>query len=426
MRFRIFLLLFFNCWSIQIQSFGNVKNQPTENRAFNCLNFENEGDLLGSNYFMHRDFEEDGDFCSQNLKNEILIQYSNFKKKLSFTEHTFSKFVIADSKFEEVNINQIEVNHYLAIARSIFNGNCHIDNSSYKKFDFQDNTFKRRLRFNTVDFESKARFSSVKFDSKVFFTNCNIESASFHGSSFGEELVFRNINIKNIIDLTGVIPNKNNKHCYLTIVETPLDKIKFNYGYFKIKLPEIKTNHDFAKSIRLYEDYIQKFENEKEEYSLELLKKEYIEFKLTKNPRLGSFGLLFGKILVFSKKYWNDFGYDRSLIWQNTFLLFISIFIINFLFLDFFIKQVYCLPELLDSYTNSMTNRHKRNLSNILTTVFQKSKICFFYTAFLFFGLKLKIENLNFNYQLAIFFILAQYVIGIVCLAYLANMVIAN
>lgn len=63
---------------------------------------------------------------------------------------------------------------------------------------------------------------------------------------------------------------------------------------------------------------------------------------------------------------------------------------------------------------------------SLLKQYFFRTIYCFIYTGYIFWGIKLKLENIKLSNVSLALWIIFQYIVGIICLAYIANIIITR
>lgn len=162
--------------------------------------------------------------------------------------------------------------------------------------------------------------------------------------------------------------------------------------------------------INMYKQLIVKYEDLKD------LKKEYDIGLQRLNYKISG-----DHFMPWVRESWDNFGYDKSLIFINSIYLMLFFFSINLLCYPKMIRSGYHLKEFATADT-----RIKAKYSNNWRIEMGTAFYCLVYTFFIFWGLKLNVEKLrvsNIGYTILI---LVQYFVGIVCLAYIANIVITR
>jgi len=124
----------------------------------------------------------------------------------------------------------------------------------------------------------------------------------------------------------------------------------------------------------------------------------------------------------FIREKWNYFGYRRNLIFGNAWYLMLLFLSINFLVFPKLLYNGYTVEEFEKSHR---VIRYEYRAKPLLIEIFSFF-ICIIYTFFVFWGLKLDFEKLKVAHIGFTVLILTQYLTGIVCLAYIANIIIAK
>lgn len=119
------------------------------------------------------------------------------------------------------------------------------------------------------------------------------------------------------------------------------------------------------------------------------------------------------------KSWWNSYGFDKEKVIWNALELFFGVTIIN-LFVFSKMNEAYTYAEIDKAFKVIQLGHNER--TKPLKTFF----ICAIYTGFIFFGLKLDIEKLKLADWAIAFWIVVQYVAGLIALAYIANLVLGK
>lgn len=114
-------------------------------------------------------------------------------------------------------------------------------------------------------------------------------------------------------------------------------------------------------------------------------------------------------ISYYMQKWWWDFGHKERYILRNTGIIYFLFFFLN----TFLIRK-------LSSRVYSIEDIRKRAKKSTLS-LSQRLMLSCFYTAIVFFGLKLEIDRFKFKNFLGVLYVFIIYGIGLVCLAFLAN-----
>lgn len=327
------------------------------------------------------------------------------------------------------------------------------ENSIYNVFDssinFWQDTFANSASIQFSTFKNRADFSYTRFDSDALFMNNIIQILGMRGTHVSRDLDFTSTQFRQIAWFnqlefgdTGVvyfndatlpdtlvfsdiqkIPHEidltvanykdsdrldcNNAYRKHNILLYHLNYSKFHlpYRYFHLIFddpdPEHKIHITGDDRNAVYEGMLKNFKDRGQSESYRLLDLEYQQYK---------WGKPYFHRLWWLPKYWWNYGYDKEYVffWTAFFLLLFTS--LNCLCLDCLNRDVYEVPFL----TAQLEKGEKYKL-------FWHS---FLYTAFIFFRLTIDFERLKFRKIGYTLYILVINIIGIVCLAYLANFVI--
>jgi hypothetical protein len=362
------------------------------------------------------------------------------------------------------NFSNAQFKAYAEFNESIFGAeanfsDAHFYNNSY----FHTTLFQGGADFS-AEFDSLVVFTFAQFDQPAFFITYFHDDAHFNYSIFNSSAVFRqtifdslanfsyaeftgelvfsvkklpktldfsNIKTREIIDLTvaGDNQQKASDHiCYINLIDSPIDKFKLRYDIFRVWKPEIITPENYEQLTNVYEGLSKNFKDNGYLTSLETLDKEYQEFKFTQNPNDGTVQRAIGFIFNGINKHWNEYGYDKSRIWLWTLSFFLLFTFINWVRLTHLSTRVYsikAITEILKS-RQMVTGQKGEKPKNKKPFNFRGFDQALFYTGLIFFGFKLNTENFNFDAKRGVAYIFIQYIVGLICLAYLANFVISS
>ena len=119
------------------------------------------------------------------------------------------------------------------------------------------------------------------------------------------------------------------------------------------------------------------------------------------------------------KSWWNNYGYDKGKVITSSLELFGIVWFINLIL----------FRKILDIYTYGEISKEQKGSSRFRSKVKRQlylSLLCLIYSGYLFFGLKFEINKLKLKSLWLAFWVIGQYVVGIICLAYIANLVITR
>lgn len=271
----------------------------------------------------------------------------------------------------------------------------------YKEAVFRYAIFESPADFHMSNFDSTASFSGTIFNMEADFSECVFKNdISFENTEFKNRLNLSNIrDISKRIDLTNVA---NTGIVPINLYNTDISKIKIDYKRFKLYLPDTVS---FEYRQNVYQALLKNFENDGFTESYELLDKEYQALVYDHNDEY---------IKRFVAKWWWGYGYnkERIFIWSGVILLMLSI--ITIFLLEHLMKNVYELENIPASFEPSTKGR------------FRRVYYSFVYTSVIFFSINMKREKLKYGKWYLLAYLFTIYIIGIVCLAYMANFILKN
>lgn len=201
-----------------------------------------------------------------------------------------------------------------------------------------------------------------------------------------------------------------NRTIHLRIPSKDVDKIDFEYHNFKLYFRGDQTYDD---KVGVYTALLESFKRKGYSSSYEKLDKEFQEFKFIESGKLGD-------LTNWVVKNWWDYGYNKSLVFRNAIILNVLFFVINIFFFSKLINHGYNIRKFV--LVNS--SLEKKYATSRVRLVLAKIPYVFLYTSYIFWGLRLDINNLGIHKIGLFFYVLIQYVCGVICLAYLANLII--
>lgn len=358
----------------------------------------------------------------------IVENFPFFNEKSTFYESTFKNKVSMRAVFDTLHFNE-----------STFQDTVWFNSSFMKDVDFYKSTFHKLLSFTNEKIMDYSSSTGSDFFDGLSLSNCEFRQGIEFGLSFIDKyLDLSSSNSEHVIDLSRIRKYPGSYYssddpAELKAYEELYEKkqpIKLYLG--KSNLPKINLRYidfelafynsdNYEDKTRIYEFLLRIQKENGYMSSFEKLDKEYKSFMLT------SKGLY---LQDWISRIWWDYGYKKSLIFRNTFIIFLIFYTINLFQFRKLNNEVYNIEKL--NYFNRFFS-NKNIYGNYITSLIGYLEPAFFYTFFIFFGFKLSIDNFKFNppnkvslHSFRIIYIFFQYIIGIVCLAYLANFVITR
>ena len=301
--------------------------------------------------------------------------------------------------------------------------------------------------FNVSTKNSSLKFAGLTDDtSKVFLIGCNFKKSisldgrcttlhvfetsfeNLHSVLYSDSIAlinakFNQDNTRLIgkfvtldqIDIKGTLTLQRENYYYkdvnvstVVLKNLNLDQLMFpEYGMNFI----VDTNQSYAIRLRLLNQLTTRFATvpeEKKKYDIQRLRliDDY------ENNWLSGF----------IAKNWNNYGYDKSLIFRNAIILMLFFYLINLMFYRKLLFNGYVIEEFSAAdYKLSSNGKLPWWKIAVLRGIY-----CFFYTCFIFWGLKLSVEKIKVTNLALSAWILLQYIVGIICLGYIANIIITK
>ncbi len=195
----------------------------------------------------------------------------------------------------------------------------------------------------------------------------------------------------------------------VTVVLNDVDLNKLKFPEYGINFIVDKKSQSIGMQIRLYEQLIKHYNNFPD------LKKKYdIQRIKLINTHENNF------IIDFISWHWNNYNYNKPLIFKNSIFLMLLFFIINLFIFKKLLNNCYEISEINNQINNSL------NIENNKIYRLEYIFYCLVYTSFIFWGINLKIDKIKLNNKGLFIYLIVQYVLGIICLAHIANIIITK
>ncbi|MEO1051005.1 MAG: pentapeptide repeat-containing protein [Bacteroidota bacterium] len=362
-----------------------------------------------------------------------LVDFSKtkFHSKAKFNGTQFdSKAYFREAQFDSLTyFGGAQFDSVAYFTKTQFHSEAYLHYTQFgSKVSFTHTQFHSEAYFRGAQFHSEAYFQEAQFGFLADFTKAQFHSeVLFDGLQLPDILCFNKIKTDEIIDFTGtridLLLKRGGKHCFIDLRGAPIEKFNLRYSQFRVYHPPNIDRVEFESITNVYEGLLKNFKDRGYISSYEKLDKEYREFKYTKDPDRSILDLL----LNFINKHWSDYGYDKGRIWRHTAIAFLFFLLINWIRLPHLTLNIYSIA-IVDKVLRKKKKLRAYRLvkgNYPLFNIYAPS-LAFFYTALIFFGLKMSTENLKLENPFGVAYIFFQYVIGLVCLAYLANYIISS
>ncbi len=124
-----------------------------------------------------------------------------------------------------------------------------------------------------------------------------------------------------------------------------------------------------------------------------------------------------GNLLSVVKIWWNNYGFDRIKVVRSS----------TIVFLFFLLFNCFIFDKLLDVYEVSTIKTARNDSFDFKYKVLGASYrflLCLLYSGFIFYGLKFEFNRLKIKNIAVIIWLIVQYIIGVISLAYIASLIL--
>jgi len=392
------------------------------------------------------DFSQEVDFSDAQFKTNADFEYNTFKKSAHFSGTDF---------FDGADFSLAEFGDDASFSSATFDATSNFDNTVFKKdavflsSKFLKHTFFRKTHFHgTVsflqsEFHDTANFTGTTFPKHVDFSHLNLKGrinfeqsvfckyADFSQEDFSDSGYFlfkkavlpdtlnfsENSKINNEIDLTVAdltdlagkdsSKGKNFKQHYIFLYKSDISKFHFNYTHFKLLFTDPNTGLEMPVDEKeaVYEQTLKNFQDRGQQVSYRLLDIEYQNFVWSRSGF---------RMIGWVPRLWWNFGYDKEYVfyWTGFFLLLFTL--INCFLLDYLNDNVYEVENIPQHLVTTFS----------ITSIASRIWYSFVYTVSIFFRVSLDVSKVKYHKIGGTVLVLIMYLIGLVCLAYMANFVL--
>ena len=376
------------------------------------------------------------------IEGSVIFNNSHFKQEFFIGDATNFK--------EKVFFNMAVFKGSVHIEGNVFYDETHFEEAHVQSEAYFNNTFKSTSNFNKTSFDSLVSFDRTVFDSTVtfnstkFLDNTSFEGVIFNGevsfdstifskslsfkkARFDQKVTFNKVILPDTIyfsdlqqitkDVIFTFPTlrSGQRSCVIDLYGTDINKFEFDYTYFQLLYnSSLPKNH----IINLYERVLKMQKDRGFLEGYEKADKEYQHLILTYE----TYGLEYIWCSFISKArwWWWDYGYEKGRILIISIIFLLIFTSVNTIFFQKMNESVYDIEAIYA--------RWKKNQEPSSTTLkddkFHISKhtiyASFFYTWFIFLGLR------DFESWIGVLYLLFQYGLGLICVAFLANYVIVS
>jgi Pentapeptide repeats (9 copies) len=309
--------------------------------------------------------------------------------------------------------------------QGIFTDTAVFTDASFTNYvDFSHAVFSNAVYFDDVSFGKNVYFENVRFPHYAKFTNLqHTDSVAFQFTNaiLPDTIDFsQNSALKCKIDLTtadfdtpvrsDTTSGDSSHPHYIFLFNTDISKFKLDYFHFRLLLPDSTITPSYGANRQkiskdqkevMYEALLANFKNNGQDESYKRLDIEYQTFK-SKNS--------WAPFLAWLQTIWWNFGYDKEYVfaWIGISLLVFSF--INSFWLPTLNEQVYEVFKPAD--IDKKPGYGNRLWQSVI------------YTGNIFFRLTLDRDCMKFKKFWPTLYFFVVYVLGVLCLGYLANFIL--
>ncbi len=249
-------------------------------------------------------------------------------------------------------------------------------------------------------FDHLAKGTSIQFVNCVFKSDIEI--------GITDTILFYSVESYRSITLTKARLNKP-KLRYIYLNRTDLNIL--NFPDYDIRFI-VSTDQPYASQVRLYKQLVAHYadiKDEKRVYDIQLQK------LVNKHENRW--------LVNWVEEHWSNYGYDKNLIFRNSLYLMLFFFLMN-LFVFRYPRILYNGYRIVEFITadQRITDKYPQRWQYQIV----KMVLCMVYTGYIFWGVKLSVDKIKLSNLTVTLWIITQYVTGIICLAYIANVIITK
>lgn len=395
------------------------------------------------------------------------ISHCDFLDELNLNECYFQNGIYGNpgaynTFHENVNMELVETPNHIYFYNDTFKKDINIIYGSTKDISFIGCDIAKRLLVRNTDIHHKLDLRETSIGDVLDLRGLRTNDTSkilFENARLPDTILLSNIqDISFDIDLTTANFTEHKRHL-ISLYKTDISKIKIDYTHFKLLLvntlkKEVEMDYftwfgppgtdswsgkitdsneyyayysnkrelfsggvlPFDEVSSIYEALLKNFKDRGQMLSYELCDIEYRDYLWKHNSASIRW-------LGFVPKYWNNYGYDKSRVfyWMVGFIL---LFTVGTFFLgyDTLTREVYTFDTIptIPYWKNIMTSPMKWKYLGM------RFWYSFVYTASVFYLISLKVDRMRYHKKWAVFYLMLMYVVGIICLAYIANYIITR
>ncbi len=401
---------------------GGTIAKINKNDASNI--YEKEVNFSGAKLKCTADFSFDvfknkADFSNTAFLQKADFSFVQFKNKTNFSSAAFYALTDYDNT---VFTKRVDFFSSGFAKGANFKHTSFHDTTSFLQVEFHDTTnfyqarFYKRVDFSHVNLRGKVSFQQAAFNNYANFSQvafCDSGYLLFQKTQLPDTLDFSgNPKINNEIDLTASDftdsgKGKSNKQHYIFLYRSDISKFHFNYLHFKLLFKDPSSGLEMPADEKeaMYEQVLKNFQDRGQQISYKLLDVEYQGFVWQRSGF---------RLIGWVPRLWWNYGYDKEYVfyWAGFFLALFTL--MNIFLLDYLNDNVYEVENVPKHVITKFT------LRDISSRVWY----AFVYTVSIFFRVSLDVTKIKYHKIAGTVLVLIIYLLGLVCLAYMANFVL--
>jgi len=369
------------------------------------------GQIIKNRIFSNFDSEDNINDSLWSYKG-IIFYKCNFGGTASFNFFDFPNLEFDTCSFNDLEMETGAIFQNLTHRNSIIESFSLTEDTIKNEFAFLSSSVTKRANLDATIFENDIYFNDSKFGDLLSFQSCKLNGYIYlRGIYLPDTLNLQDIDLTNLkgeFDLTNF--KTKSKPCFINLYGVDIGKLRIRFSGFKLYFPE---NLMFEEKAYVYQQVLNKLKSDGLFESHKLLDIEFKKLKYENNNQY---------FINWIDKNWWNYGYNKFLIAINSLFFFFLYFVINFILYDKLLSEGYIIDK-FQKMNKELLSKYKKQKFKFF---FLKGAYCLIYTSFLFWGLKLDIEKLNIKNIPLFIYIMVQYICGIICLAYVANLILSK
>jgi hypothetical protein len=292
-----------------------------------------------------------------------------------------------------------------------------INNSQIANLEFHNVVFNASVEFDNGIDTSRSEIDSISLIRCLIRVPLNFSNIRHPKFIYLDNVQFENTGSR--LDFTHFINSQDNSLTELKVADfgDGFSRAILNYENFHLTFsPGVS---DWQKE-RIYRQLLEEQQRDGFTFGFQKLDKEYKHFGYTKD------NTALGKIHDFVECHWWDYGYNKGKVIVNSLYLFLIFTFINILIYPVLLSTYY--PLKFKELEQRLTDRYSKYQTYPGRLYFHLARIpsIILYTAYLFWGLRLDLNEIEIRNYLPLTLIIIEYTIGVISLAYIANYIISK